>query len=114
MGNFLYPNTISITRPNQNTGVGTVGYGGLSPMDESSIASGIPANIQIDKGSRTPVAKLPGDATYESIWKIIFKGPNGLTQTRDIITDELGRRFQVVSADWGPMVTTCRSQLLEV
>jgi hypothetical protein len=34
-------------------------------------------------------------------------------RTDDIITDDLGNRYQVISADWGPMVTTCRSQILQ-
>ena len=54
MANFLYPSTIAISRPNQNTGVGTVGYGGLLPTDETVIATGIAAHIQADRQGTRP------------------------------------------------------------
>ena len=49
----------------------------------------------------------------KSIWKIIFTGARGLVQERDFITDEVGKRYQVISADWGPLSTTCRCQIME-
>lgn len=110
---FLYPRVISITRPNPPGGYGAQPYSGLAPDDETQIAAGLAAHIQVDKGSLAPQAKLPADAAYQSFWKIIFKAPRGLTWRGDVITDDLGNRYQVVSADWGPMVTTCRAQILE-
>jgi len=111
---FLYPSTISITRQNQNNALGTQGYGGVLATNESIIATGIPAHIQADRQGTRPQSGLPADAAGQSIWKVIFKAAKGLVQDRDIITDDIGRRFQVISADWGPLVTTCRSQILEV
>ena len=55
----------------------------------------------------------PADAAGQSIWKIIFKAARGLAQTGDIITDDLGNRYQVISAEWGQLETTCRAQILE-
>lgn len=110
---FLYPRLISITRPNQSAGYGAQPYGGLSPDSETEVASNLAAHIQIDKGSLAPQAKLPGDAAYQTFWKIIFKAARGLAQRGDVVTDDLGNRYQVISSDWGPMVTTCRAQILE-
>ncbi len=110
---FLYPRTITITRPNSLSSFGAQPYSGLMPDDETQVATGLAAHIQVDKGSLAPQAKLPADAAYQSFWKIIFKGPRGLSKRGDVITDDLGNRYQVVSADWGPMVTTCRAQILE-
>ena len=110
---FLYPRVISISRQIVDETLGAQPYSGLRANNETVIASGIAAHIQIDKGSLAPTPKLPGDAAYESFFKIIFKAARGLVKTGDIITDDLGERYQVNSADWGPMVTTCRSQILQ-
>jgi hypothetical protein len=110
---FLYPNTISISRPNQNTSIGTQPYSGVARTAETLIASRIAANVYVDRQGQVPVAKLPADAAGQSTWKIVFKGAKGLARSRDIITDELGRRFQVIAADWGSLATTCRAQILE-
>jgi len=113
MVNFLYPRSIAITRQNQDAAVGAQPYSGVTQANESTIATGIAAKIQADKGGAAPVAKLVADAAGESVWKIIFRLPLGTVQSRDIITDDLGNRYQVISADWGSLVTTCRAQLLE-
>lgn len=113
MGNFLYPRTISITRPTPDNSVGAGSYSGTLAANETTIATAIAAHIQADRQGTTPVAKLTADAAGQSIWKIIFKLPLGTAQTGDIITDELANRYQVISADWGPLVTTCRCQILQ-
>ena len=113
MTSFLYPNTISICRPNSNDAVGSQPYGGLSVADETIIAAGIPAHVQADRQGTRPEAGLPADAAGQSTWKVIFKGAKGLARERDVVTDEQGKRYQVVSAAWGPLVTTCRAQLLQ-
>ena len=108
---FLFPRRISISRPNADTGLGIRPYGGLTETNETSIAISLPARIQSDRQGTAPQARLPADAAGQSIWLIIFKGALGLTQTGDIITDDLGQRYQVISAYWGPLVTTCRCQI---
>jgi hypothetical protein len=113
MVSFLYPRLISISRQNRDVSPGAQPYGGVTQSNETVIASGISAHIQVDRQGTAPVAKLPADAAGESIWKVIFKGALGLTRTGDIITDDLGNRFQVIAADWGPLVTTCRCQILQ-
>ncbi|QEH36510.1 hypothetical protein OJF2_50940 [Aquisphaera giovannonii] len=110
---FLYPRRISISRPTPTAGYGAQPYGGLSPDNETEIASDLAAHIQIDKGSLAPQAKLAADAAYQTFWKIIIKAARGLVQRGDVIADDLGNRYQVISADWGPMVTTLRAQVLE-
>lgn len=111
--NLLYPRTIQVTRADQNTAVGVQSYSGVLETNESNVTQGIPAHIQIDRrGPRSP-SGLPADAISETLWKIVVKLPRGYIQARDIITDDLGNRYQVVSADWNPLVTTCIAQLLE-
>jgi hypothetical protein len=110
---FLYPNIISVSRPNQDNAVGAQPYSGILPANESAIITGLAAHIEADRQGTVPTAKLPGDAAGQSIWKIIFIGGRGLVQERDFITDEVGKRYQVISADWGPLSTTCRCQIME-
>lgn len=110
---FLYPRTITISRMAPDPTLGSQGYSGMTPDKETIVAQGIPARIQADRQGTPPQAKLPADAAGESIWKIIFKGARDLARTGDIITDDLGERYQIISAYWGPLVTTCRSQILQ-
>lgn len=111
---FLFPNTISLSRTAPNGGVGSIGYGGLPATAQTVVATGLPAHIQADRQGTRNAAGLPADAAGQSIWKVIFKGAKGLARERDVVTDEQGKRYHVISADWGPLVTTCRCQLLEV
>lgn len=110
---FLYPRSITISRPNQDETLGAQPYSGLRRDNETVIAEGIAAHIQIDNKTPPAPMKLPGDAISTPAWKIIFKAARGLVRTGDIITDDQDNRYQVISADWGPMVTTCRSQILQ-
>lgn len=110
---FLYPRLISIARPGVDDSVGEQGYSGLSPDNETPVAAGIPAHIQADRQGTAPAARLPSDAAGQSTWKIIFKAANGLARNRDVITDDQGLRYQVIAAYWGPLVTTCRCEILE-
>ncbi len=110
---FIYPRTISISRPNASTAVGAQGYGGLLKTAETQIAAGIAAHIEAERQGKDPDAKLPGDAKGESIWRIMFKAAKGLVQTDDIITDEIGNRYQVISASWEQLGYTCRVQIMQ-
>jgi hypothetical protein len=113
VANFLYPRVISLSRPNADAVVGAQPYSGVLETNETVILTGVPAHIQVDRQGTSPVAKLPADAAGQSIWKIIFKLPLGTVQSGDILTDDLGERYQVIASDWGPLVTTCRCQILQ-
>jgi hypothetical protein len=110
---FLYPRVISISRENADNAVGDQPYSGISAANQTAIATGIAAHIQAEKGGTSPKAQLPADAARESLWRIIFKAANGLVQDRDFITDDLGNVYQVISAYWNPMVTSCIAQIME-
>ena len=82
--------------------------------EETSVASGHqgPHRGWTGRAPR-PTRNLPADAGGQSIWKVIFKGAKGLARTNDVIVDGNGDRYQVISADWGPLVTTSRCQILQ-
>lgn len=98
---FIYPRTITITRPGAQTQ--KVGFQEQSPSSqkklEKELACDIPASIQAQKASGKPPVGLPGDGAAQT-WRVFTPRSeldDGLVQDRDIITDDLGRRFQVVA-----------------
>lgn len=100
---FMYPRTITITRPATTSGVGAIGYQGLDPTNETIVQSGVPANIQRTENLRKLDENLPGDVARGSAWQIFFKLPNGTVLDRDIITDDLNVRYQVTAAYWNSL-----------
>lgn len=112
---FVYPRVVAITRPNVQTAVGAVGYSGLQASNEAAIASGLPASIQLNKQSGREDADLPGDSA-RTLWKILIPASAialGQIQTRDIVTDELGTRYQVAGPYWNSLGHNLLCQLLE-
>ena len=97
---FLYPRTVSISRPGVQAGVGAQPYGGLVPASETSIATGLPASIQTTvKAYRNNEESLPSDAGI-TMWSIFVPrtaAALGLIAVRDVITDDLGQRYQVIA-----------------
>ena len=111
---FIYPRVISISRPGAQTGAGAVGYGGQVPSNETNVASNIPASIQ-HKRYFGKLAGLPGDVGRSSDWQILFTGvAQGAVQNRDIVTDDLGNRYQISAAYWNSMGWNCAAEILEV
>ena len=92
--------TISVLRTSQAPGGGGVqGYGGTTAANEVAIMSGWPASIlQGTKGEKSSV-NLPADA--KTPWYAILFPNFGDTvlRTSDIITDDIGRRYIISSAE---------------
>lgn len=109
MGNFIYPRTVSVARPS-----GTQNANGLQAVQEfrpanmTSVASGLPASVQMQRNEQTPLVGAPGNAISRGGWRIFI--PLGAAwaagvgvdtagiQNRDVVTDDLGRSFQVTHA----------------
>ncbi len=110
---FLYPQTITITRPATQPSAGLNGYGGALPSTETPVLSSVPASIQAKKEVGTPGTSLPGDASRRTYWNVLFNAPNGTLKDRDIITDNLGIRYQVTAAYWTPLGYSALCERLE-
>lgn len=110
---FLYPRTIQITRPVQQSGVGALPYGGSTVATETSIASNVPAAIQLKKEGGKMPADLPLDIAKRSFWNIFFNLPLGTVLDRDIITDDTNLRYQVSASYWTPLGYQCLCERLE-
>jgi len=116
MSSFIYPRTITITRPVPQSGVGAVGYGGLQPSNETTVATGLPASIQFDRTGTSPRASLPGDSIGNGMWRVFIPGAsaqNGLINSQDVITDDLGVRYQVSAPYWNSLGYALRVEKLE-
>ena len=111
---FLFPRTISITRPAKQAGVGAIGYGGQTPSTETPVASGVGASIQLRKDGKPPDGGLPGDISKRTLWRIMFNLPPGTVHDRDIITDEQGLRYQVLAPYWNSLGYQVLAERLEV
>ena len=97
---FMYPRTITIKRPAEQAGVGGLpGYAADTTEAEVTIATGIPANIQAKNARGKNPVGLPGDGAA-NIWKVMTpRGAlaDGQVVDRDVIYDDLGRKFQVIA-----------------
>jgi len=105
MASFIYPRTVAFHRPADQGGAGRIGYGGQIIGDETPIASGIPASIQERKDGPANPLHLPTDAQKPNYYVFIprRKLANGTVQSRDVMIDDLGNRYQVVAPYWDSM-----------
>lgn len=116
MMEFIYPRRIIISRPNQNTDIGTVPYQGVLITDETVLFTDIPASIQKKSGSRKPTPGLPSDGLQIYIWNIfVFLPwiPKNSIKNNDIVTDDSGSRYQVFANYWDSLGYNMTAERLE-
>lgn len=91
--------TVNVLRPQQQTGVGAVGYGGDTDANETALMTGWPASVlQGTKGEKNEV-NLPGDVR-NPWWQMLMPAfPGVVLQSADIVTDDIGRRYIISSAE---------------
>lgn len=115
---FIYPRTIAITRPNVDLQPGyTSNYSGVLPSQETPVASGLPASIQLKKEKGRLDANLPADQDAKSLWSIFIPAGRvalGLIQNNDIVTDDLGVRYQVLGPYWNSLGYALVAERLDV
>jgi len=92
-------NTINVLRPQQQGGIGAQPYGGDTDANETPLMTGWPASVlQGTKGEKSET-QLPGD-TRTPWWAVLVPALADVTlRSNDIITDDLGRRLIVSSAE---------------
>ena len=103
MPSFIYPRTISIRRPNPNVGAGALPYSGETAANETALFAGktFSASIQHRSSRGKASGNLPADAQSGADFYIFVRAPNlGDIAERDIIVDDLGKRYQVIAAYW--------------
>lgn len=106
--------TISVLRVTSDTSVGIGSYGGDTSVNETVLMSGWPASILQGTKGEANDAKLPGDVRTPW-WAILFPAFDGVVlRTSDIITDDIGRRYIISSAeltDMGWRITAMQAQV---
>lgn len=108
---WMYPRTVTVTRPAQTTGVGLQAYQ-AAPQSPTTIGS-YPASIQLKKEVGIPPAKLPGDAARTTYWTIFVQTTLGTIRDRDILIDDQSARYQVTAAYWNSLGYACLCERLE-
>jgi hypothetical protein len=118
-----FERTVTISRPQIRAGsspVGKQGYGGMqsaSAGDDVVLFVDLPASIQYAATARTPGDQLSSSARVLTDWKIIIPAglipADGVTE-RDILTSDLGKRYQVFSARPGLLSFQIRASLLQL
>ena len=98
------PRLVDLHRPFRETGVGyQTAYGGTTPEQESVLAQQFPASILAGARGAPASADLPDDL-HDPGWAILMPAPPGVTiRTSDILKDDLGRRFDIASAELTPL-----------
>lgn len=106
--------TVSVLRVIQSDSVGVIGYGGDSSDVESALMSGWSASILQGTKGEANDAKIPGDVRTPW-WAILMPAFSGIIlRTSDIITDDIGRRYIISSAeltDMGWRITAMQAQV---
>lgn len=106
--------TFSVLRDNTSVQVGAVGYGGMSPANETLIASGFPGAMQITRQGATSLDHLPSDIERKGGWYIYLPVIPGVTiQERDVISDDLNRRHLVMAVYLSDLGYLIKAEYLE-
>ncbi len=103
---FLYPRVVAISRQAAQTGFGAQPPSGMTPAVEQTLASDLSASIQHASAGRRPDPGLPADAVSRSLWRVFIplgRLARGAVQRGDIVVDDMGIRYQVVSPYWNSL-----------
>jgi hypothetical protein len=100
---------ISIGREAGTTGPGVQPVQELNGSQRGNIATGVPCSIEIDRERGKPMGDVPGDIQSRTTWKIFIQpgdavaatlNSTGAILTRDVLTDDIGVKYQVSQAWW--------------
>lgn len=128
---LVYPRTIAVTRPAPGNSVGLAPYAGLDVRNESAVIgaityvgginttfvslTGVPAAIGNDASDRGMGAMLPGSSRRMEL-RIALRLTDsilGSITEDDVVTDDIGKRYQVSAATWTSLGYQLRCSLLE-
>ncbi|WP_435607714.1 hypothetical protein [Pseudomonas knackmussii] len=106
--------TVTLLRVAMEDKVGQIGYGGDTPATEVPLMQNWPASILQGTKGEANEAKLPGDVRTPW-WAILMPAwPGIVIRTSDILTDDLGRKYVISSAeltDMGWRMTAMQAQV---
>jgi hypothetical protein len=115
---FVYPRVISLSRSNVPIDTGTANeYSGVRPDKEMLVAENVPASIQLLNPKSKPVTNLPADTSGRTYWRVLIPLGAlalGAVETHDIVTDELGARYDVIGPYFNSLGYALLVERLEV
>jgi hypothetical protein len=112
---FFYEYTLSQYRYKSGATAGEGTYSG-DPSDLQLIGSGLQGSVQKYRVGRSTPANLPSDAgapDYNIVMPFSSVPVLGQIRERDILVDQLGRRFQVFASEWTQLGYSAQCLLLE-
>jgi hypothetical protein len=111
----IYNRTITVTRPSVPTQLGgPVGYGGDQPVNDAVILTGIAAAVQSDRLGRVTPSNLPASSSLP-LYRILIPAASaalGLINKNDIVTDDIGIRYQVTDPYWTRLGYQLRAEMM--
>lgn len=112
----IYNRVIAIRRPQTNETPGDQGYSGTQEANESVILSGLPASIQFAGAGGEPLGGTPSDASKRGNYRIMIPASAasiGSITERDIVVDDLGKRYEVFATWPDSLGYNLHTELLE-
>jgi hypothetical protein len=113
VSDFVYSRTVTITRPGQQDGEGALGYGGQTQASETIVIEDVRASIQERREGQKNGSGLPGDGARPTYYVFMPDPAPDQCQNLDIITDDLGCRYQVTAPYWDSMGHRPTAELLK-
>jgi hypothetical protein len=111
---FLRPRTIDVLRHERATSPGRASYSASVRADETVILTGVAANIFASREARPITTSIPTGTMFRSLYKVVFRAAAGVVQSKDVIRDDLGNRYQVMSLSQGWFGVSALAELMEV
>lgn len=92
--------TVTVYRPQQQAGVGALGYGGNTESNQVAIVTAFPASVLIASRAETNAVKLPGDGRGMAQVMLLPPIPGAVQiKNNDIVIDDLANRYIVFGAE---------------
>lgn len=108
---ILCNRTVTVYRPQQESGVGAVGYGGNTQANQRAIVTAFPASVLLATKAENGPVNLPGDVRAAWANLLLPPIPGGVTiLDHDVVTDDLGGRYIVSGAELSELGWRCTMQ----
>lgn len=111
---FLRPHTITVWRNVDTDDTGRGSYGADLRSEEVKVYGPVAANISEARQARPVPHNIPNAAMFRGIYLIVFAGRDGLVETKDIVKDQNGNRYQAMSVTWGRFGYSVMGEHMEV
>ena len=103
--------TVTVYRPQQESGVGAVGYGGNTQANQRAIVTAFPASVLLATKAENGPVNLPGDVRAAWANLLLPPIPGGVTiLDHDVVTDDIGGRYIVSGAELTELGWRCTMQ----